>query len=40
MDTIEVKTDSKQEAAAGLLQLDKTSTTAFSEEIDWLQGSL
>jgi hypothetical protein len=32
MDTSKVKTDSKQEAEAGLLQLDQRSTTASSEE--------
>jgi hypothetical protein len=32
MDTSKVKTDSKQEAETGLLQLDQRSTTASSEE--------
>jgi hypothetical protein len=32
MDTSKVKTDSNQEATAGLLQLDQRSPTASSEE--------
>jgi hypothetical protein len=32
MDTSKVKTDSKQETVAGLLQLDQRSTIASSEE--------
>jgi hypothetical protein len=32
MDTSKVKTDSKQEAVAGLLQLDQRSSTASLEE--------